>query len=80
MQRRHRLLDWEPAIFKQGSQGGKTSVWRSIFVANEAEMQTKRKIDPNFTLFWLVFLIGLGQENVATMQPAVSNLFAPLSN
>lgn len=72
------FLDWEPAISNKGGNSGKVSVWRSIFVANEwSEMQTKRKVDPNFTLFWLVFfLIGLGQENVATMQPAVSNLDA----
>ena len=69
------FLDWEPAVGPK-AQGGKVSVWRSIFVANEwAEMQVMRKIDPAFTLFWLVFfLIGLGQENVATMQPSVSNL------
>jgi meckelin len=71
------FLDWEPAVGPKG-QGGKVSVWRSVFVANEwAEMQTMRKISPTFTLFWLVFfLIGLGQENVATMQPNVNNMDA----
>jgi meckelin len=71
------FLDWEPAVSNKNS-NGKVSVWRSIFVANEwSEMQTMRKIDPHFTLFWLVFfLIGLGQENVATMQPNVGNLAA----
>jgi len=55
---------------------GKVSVWRSIMVANEwAEMQTVRKTDIRFTLFWIAFfLLGLNLQYNATIQPSLSDL------
>ena len=44
------FIDWEPTK----GEDNKVSVWRSIMVANEwAEMQTIRKTDVRFTLFWI---------------------------
>lgn len=53
------------------------SVWRSILVANEwSEMQTMRKTDIKFTLFFLA-LILIGTPNLqfaATTQPVLDDL------
>ena len=64
------FLDWEPA------QNGSKSVWRTILVANEyCEMQTMRKTDIRFTLFWLgLVLIGLNLQYSATQQTSLSDL------
>ena len=52
------FLDWEPAIGPKG-QGGKVSVWRSVFVANEwAEMQTMRK-RRNLWVIGMIFSLAL---------------------
>lgn len=54
------FIDWEPAKPRSDGKSGQVSVWRSIMVANEfAEMQTLRRSDIKFTLFWIgFFLIG----------------------
>lgn len=65
------FLDWEP-----NNQKGKTvSVWRTILVANEwNELSTVRRMSIEFTLFWLgFFLLGLGLEYNATMQPNLND-------
>jgi len=64
------FLDWEPA------QNGSKSVWRTILVANEyAELQTRRKTDIKFTLFWLGFvLIGQNLQYSATQQTSLTYL------
>lgn len=76
------FLDWEPpsVVAPKSSKNelsapGRVSVWRTIFVANEwSEMQTLRKTDIAFTLFWMAFfLVGIGEDYVATQQPDVSN-------
>ena len=52
------LLDWEPNNSKSDGSGGRVSDWRSILVANEwSELQTIRKTDIRFTLFFIGFLI-----------------------
>lgn len=56
------FLDWEPSKYnnsgKNKKQNGNVSIWRTILVANEyAEMQTIRKTDIKFTLFFLVFIL-----------------------
>lgn len=55
--------------------GGRVSVWRTILVANEwSEMQTMRKTDIRFTLFWMAFfLLGVNLEYSATQQPNLAN-------
>ena len=70
------FLDWEPSKNKVGERKTNVSVWRTILVANEyAEMQTKRKTDIKFTLFFIVLiLIGLKYQFNATQQPDVLNL------
>lgn len=72
------FIDWEPfKVPKKASSDrddapgvGQVSVWRSIMVANEwSEMQTMRKTDIRFTLFWIGFLlIGLDLQYNATHQ------------
>lgn len=66
------FLDWEPQLKNKQN---KVSVWRTLFVANEwAELQTTRKLDINFNLFWLAFfLIALDQQYVASPQPDVDD-------
>jgi meckelin len=83
------FLDWEPSKTGQtrpaaaagggknrNSGGGNVSIWRTILVANEyAEMQTIRKTDIKFTLFFLVLvLIGENYEYNATQQPNVLDI------
>ena len=70
------FLDWEPSKNRAGEKKTNVSVWRTILVANEySEMQTKRKTDIKFTLFFLVLiLIGLKYQYNATQQPNVLNL------
>lgn len=73
------FIDWEPAKNRADVKGAShsISVWRSILVANEwAEMQTMRKTDIKFTLFFLA-LILIGSPNLqfaATTQPVLSDL------
>lgn len=75
------FLDWQPPSAPTGGgkgqpqTAGKVSVWRTLFVANEwAELQTKRKTDVAFSLFWIgFFLLGLGLEYNATQQPDLTN-------
>lgn len=76
------FIDWEPFrthsnTKKKGKEpDGQVSVWRSIMVANEwSEMQTLRKTDIRFTLFWLAFiLIGCKLEYNPTIQPSLDDL------
>ena len=70
------FLDWEPSKNRAGEKKANVSVWRTILVANEySEMQTKRKTDIKFTLFFLVLiLIGLKYQYNATQQPNVLDL------
>ena len=70
------FLDWEPSKSRAGDKKGNVSVWRTILVANEyAEMQTLRKTDIKFTLFFIVLvLIGQKLEYNSTQQPDVTNL------
>lgn len=80
------FIDWEPFKVESSTKGKKknggseadshVSVWRSIMVANEwSEMQTIRKTDIRFTLFWLAFvLIGLDLQYNATIQPSLEDL------
>jgi hypothetical protein len=56
------FVDWEPLPTKQptasGASKGSVSVWRTILVANEwTELQTVRKTDIRFTLFFLGFVL-----------------------
>lgn len=84
------FIDWEPGKLGNSSAnnhstnvGGKrgavdnknVSVWRTILVANEfAELQTQRRIDLHFTLFFLgFFLIGLNLQSNAVVQPILSD-------
>jgi meckelin len=52
------------------------SVWRTLMVANEyAELQTQRRSDIRFTLFWIgFFLIGLDLQYNATPQPDLNDV------
>ena len=70
------FLDWEPSKTRNGEKKGNVSVWRTILVANEySEMQTKRKTDIRFTLFFIVLvLIGQDLQYNATQQPSVSDI------
>lgn len=73
------FIDWErsrgtvnsTAEENKKSQENPVSIWRTYFVANEwNEIQTMRKINTVFQLFAVVlFLVVLGFENVATMDP-----------
>ena len=78
------FIDWEPGsqsasisgddeegASNGGVKGAKVSVWRTILVANEfSEMQTMRKTNIQFTLFFLAFfLVGMNLEYNATSQP-----------
>ena len=67
------FLDWEPSKTRTGAKNGNVSVWRTILIANEySEMQTKRKTDIKFTLFFIVLvLIGSNLQFNATQQPDV---------
>ena len=57
------FIDWEPLPTRQaptaaGSSKATVSVWRTILVANEwTELQTVRKTDIRFTLFFLGFIL-----------------------
>lgn len=56
------FIDWEPLPTKpaaaSGASKGSVSVWRTILVANEwTELQTVRKTDIRFTLFFLGFVL-----------------------
>jgi meckelin len=57
------FLDWEPSKYsnptnKNKVKNGNVSIWRTILVANEySELQTLRKTDIKFTLFFLVFIL-----------------------
>jgi meckelin len=70
------FLDWEPSKTRNGEKKGNVSVWRTILVANEySEMQTKRKTDIKFTLFFIVLvLIGQDLQYNATQQPSVADI------
>jgi meckelin len=64
------FVDWEPLPTKQptasGASKGSVSVWRTILVANEwTELQTVRKTDIRFTLFFLGFVL-LGELPVVS--------------
>ncbi len=78
------FLDWEPPlpdapVKGRGARpdvgGGRVSVWRTILVANEwSEMQTLRKTDIRFTLFWMAFfLLGVNLVYSATQQPNLAD-------
>ncbi|RYH14239.1 hypothetical protein EON65_33915 [archaeon] len=75
------FIDWEPT--KENDQkgqkdnfSGSVSVWRTILVANEfAELQTERRSNIYFTLFFLgFFLLGLDLQYNATLQPNLNDL------
>lgn len=70
------FIDWEPAKSKSDGGTGNVSAWRTILAINEwSAMQTMRKIDINFSLFWvLFFLLGLKLEYNATNQPNLNNI------
>lgn len=72
------FLDWEPPKDSKPSSksAGKVSVWRTILVANRwAELQTVRRVDVKFTLFWLgCILLGFKYEYSYTSQPNVNEL------
>jgi len=72
------LIDWESSRSQAGNKEVNTagvSVWRSILIANEwNEMQTKRKTDIRFTLFFMgLVLIGSNLQYDATQQPILSD-------
>ncbi|KAK6982489.1 Meckelin [Biomphalaria glabrata] len=71
------MIDWERP---KGGQGGgdaskkpqsSVSIWRTYFVANEwNEIQTKRKINPIFQIFAVVFFLHVvGFEDTTTKDP-----------
>lgn len=72
------FLDWEPPKdSKPGNKiAGKVSVWRTILVTNRwVELQTIRRIDIRFTLFWLgCILLGFNYEYNYTSQPNINEL------
>ena len=65
------FIDWEPPKSKSDGGTGNVSAWRTILAINEwSAMQTMRKIDINFSLFWILFfLLGIKLESNATNQP-----------
>ena len=90
------LIDWERPRGKiagsAGQMAGKdvpVSIWRTYFVANEwNEIQTKRKINPTFQYFAVVFFLEVvGFGNLATMDPqnqfqqtSQDQYYAPMSD
>jgi meckelin len=70
------FVDWEPAKTKTKRGEGTVSVWRTILVANEwNEMQSVRRTDIRFSLFWIMFfLLGMNYEFNATQQPSLDDL------
>ena len=70
------FIDWEPAKSKTKRGEGGVSVWRTILVANEwNEMQSYRRTDIRFSLFFIVFfLLGLKLENNATQTPDLEDV------
>jgi meckelin len=71
------FIDWEPN--KSTSDKNKRdskSIWRTILAANEwVEMQTMRKTNLNFTLIWVVFILGgMDLQYVATQQSNIDDL------
>jgi len=69
------FIDWEPPKSKSDGGTGNVSAWRTILAINEwSAMQTMRKIDINFSLFWILFfLLGLKLETNASNQPNLTN-------
>lgn len=77
------FVDWEPTATSttsstksSKSRDAKVSVWRTILCANEwSELQSMRKIDIKFTLFFLAFFLlgALHLEYNATPQPDLDN-------
>lgn len=65
-----------------GLQSSKVSVWRTILVANEfLELQTVRKTNIQFTLFFLAFfLVGMNLQYNATSQPDLNDKSAGEQN